>query len=76
MAIQISYPTAINVTLSDRVLGTQYDGETGATITKNFSVGSICNLALTEGVTGYFETSDLKGITVTNGLITKIEIIG
>jgi len=45
MAIQISYPTATNVTLSDRLLGTQYDPETGSAITKNFSIGSIVNLA-------------------------------
>ena len=45
MAIQISYPTATSVTLSDRLLGTQYDPETGSAITKNFSVSSIINLA-------------------------------
>ena len=45
MAIQISYPTATNVTLSDRLLGTQYDPETGSAITKNFSISSIINLA-------------------------------
>jgi hypothetical protein len=44
MAIQISYPTATSVTLSDRLLGTQYDPETGSAITKNFSVGSVVNL--------------------------------
>ncbi len=44
MAIQISYPTATNVTLSDRLLGTQYDPETGSAITKNFSIGSVVNL--------------------------------
>jgi len=75
MAIIISYPTATDVTLSDRLLGTQHDGETGAQITKNFSISTIKNLTLNEGVSGYFETSDSKGITVTNGLITSIETI-
>jgi len=51
MAIQISYPTATIVTLSDRLLGTQYDPEMGSAITKNFSIGSIINL-VPEGATG------------------------
>lgn len=45
MAIIISYPTATNVTLSDRLLGTQFDGELGTSVTKNFSISSVVNLA-------------------------------
>ena len=37
MAIIISYPSAGTVTTSDNLLGTQFDGESGANITKNFS---------------------------------------
>lgn len=47
MAIQISYPTATSVTLSDKLLGTQYDPETGSAITKNFSISSIVSLVAT-----------------------------
>ena len=82
MAIQISYPTATNVTLSDRLLGTQYDPETGSAITKNFSISSIVSLAkdvtLNNGVSGSFLTSsnDIWEITVVEGIITNIEIVG
>jgi hypothetical protein len=82
MAIQISYPTATNVTLSDRLLGTQYDPETGSAVTKNFSISSVANLAkdvtLNDGVSGIFETNsnDNWEITVIDGIITKIDLIG
>jgi hypothetical protein len=80
MAIIISYPSAGTITTSDNLLGTQFDQESGANITKNFSVGGIVNLAVasvtSEGVSGSFETADLKLVTVTNGIITNIEIIG
>lgn len=82
MAIQISYPTAINVTLSDRLLGTQYDPETGSAITKNFSISSVASLAkdvtLNNGVSGVFETSsnDIWEITVVDGIITGIVLVG
>jgi hypothetical protein len=82
MAIQISYPTATNVTLSDRLLGTQYDPETGSAITKNFSISSVASLAkevtLTDGVSGIFETNsnDNWEITVIDGIIIKMDIIG
>ena len=80
MAIIISYPTEHNILLSDRLLGTKYDEELGTSTTKNFTVGDIVSLAtqntLSTGVSGYFETADLKGVTVTNGLITNIQIIG
>ena len=45
MAIIISYPSAGTVTTSDNLLGTQFDAESGANITKNFSVGKIIALA-------------------------------
>jgi hypothetical protein len=45
MAIIISYPSAGTVTPSDNLLGTQFDGESGANITKNFSVAKIIALA-------------------------------
>lgn len=82
MAIQISYPTATNVTLSDRLLGTQYDPETGSAITKNFSISSVASLAkdvtLSNGVSGVFETSsnDIWEITVVDGIITGIVLVG
>ena len=80
MAIIISYPSAGTVTTSDNLLGTQFDGESGANITKNFSVGKIVNLAVAAftsgGVSGSFETVDLKLVTVTDGIITNFEAIG
>jgi hypothetical protein len=80
MAIIISYPNARTVTTSDILLGTQFDSESGANITKNFSVGKIVDLAVASftsgGVSGSFETVDLKLVTVTDGIITNIEIIG
>jgi hypothetical protein len=76
MAIIISYPSAGTVTVSDNLLGTQFDGESGANITKNFSVGKIVNLAVAAftsgGVSGTFETADSKLVEVTDGIITSI----
>ena len=66
MAIQISYPTAINVTLGDRVLGTQYDVETGAAITKNFAISSIVSLAQESAASLY---APLAGATFTGNVI-------
>jgi hypothetical protein len=80
MAIIISYPGAKNVSVIDTLLGTQYDPEVGGNVTRNFPISSIVNLALatfvTEGATGSFTTSDLKLVTVVNGLITDIAFIG
>jgi hypothetical protein len=80
MAIIISYPNAATVTTSDILLGTQFDSESGANITKNFSVGKIVNLAVAAftsgGVSGSFETADSKLVTVTDGIITNIEPLG
>ena len=76
MAIIISYPSAGTVTVSDNLLGTQFDGESGANITKNFSVGKIVNLAVAavtnDGATGTFETADSKLVTVEDGIIISI----
>jgi hypothetical protein len=80
MAIITSFQSAATVTTGDILLGTQFDAESGANITKNFSVGKIVNLAVasftSEGVSGTFETADLKLVTVTDGLITNIEPLG
>jgi hypothetical protein len=64
------------------LLGTQYDPETGSAVTKNFSISSVANLAkdvtLNDGVSGIFETNsnDIWEITVVDGIITKIDLIG
>jgi hypothetical protein len=75
MAIIISYPNARTVTTSDILLGTQFDSESGANITKNFSVGKIVDLTVAtitqDGVSGQFETAD-SIVTVTDGIITSI----
>jgi len=77
MAIIYSYPVAVP-TVSDLLVGTQVGGD--AMSTKSFGVGSIVSLAVdavtASGASGYFTTKDLKGVTVTNGIITNIEIIG
>jgi hypothetical protein len=66
MAIQISYPTATIVTLGDRLLGTQYDSETGAAITKNFAISSIVSLAQESAASLY---APLAGATFTGNVI-------
>ena len=66
MAIQISYPTATIVTLGDRLLGTQYDSETGAAITKNFAISSIVSLAQESAASLY---APLAGATFTGNII-------
>jgi len=80
MAIIISYPSAGTVTNNDNLLGTQFDQESGANITKNFSVGSIVNLAVETatagGWTGVFNTNAVLAITVENGIITDVQTIG
>jgi len=82
MAIQISYPNANNVTLSDRLIGTQYDPEFASAVTKNFSLSSIANLAkdvtLNNGASGIFETksNDNWEITVVEGIITGTDLVG
>ena len=77
MAIIISYPSAITISTNDTVIGTQFDIESGANITKNFSIGNIVNLAVAtvtnDGVSGTFETADSQLVTVTDGIITGIE---
>lgn len=51
MAIIISYPTATNVTLNDKLLGTQLNSDGSDTITKNFTISSITGL-IPAGATG------------------------
>ena len=79
MAIITSFQSAATVTTGDILLGTQFDAESGANITKNFSVGKIVNLAVAavtnEGATGTFETADSKLVTVTDGIITSITVL-
>jgi hypothetical protein len=76
MAIIISYTNATTVTTNDILLGTQFDAESGANITKNFPIGSIVNLAVNTitsgGASGSFESADSKLATVTDGIITSI----
>jgi hypothetical protein len=80
MAIIISYPSAGTVTTSDNLLGTQFDGESGANITKNFSVAKIVDLAVETttagGWTGVFNTNAVLSVTVENGIITNVQTIG
>jgi len=52
MAIIISYPSAGTVTNNDNLLGTQFDAESGANITKNFSVAKITALANAQSILG------------------------
>lgn len=66
MAIIISYPTATDVTLSDRLLGTQFDGELGTSVTKNFSVSSIIGL-IPDGPTGPTGATGPAGATGAEG---------
>lgn len=51
MAIIISYPNATDVTLSDKLLGTQIDGDSNTGTTKNFSVSDIIAI-IPPGATG------------------------
>jgi hypothetical protein len=77
MAIVYSYPTA-QIEPSDLLIGTK-TVEVGEP-TKSFLVSDLINLTISTlgstGASGYFETADFKGVTVLNGIITDIEIIG
>jgi hypothetical protein len=77
MAIIYSYPMA-QVETSDLLIGTKTI-EVGEP-TKSFLVSDLINLTINTigatGATGYFETTDLKGVTVENGIITEIVSIG
>ena len=77
MAILYSYPIA-QIETSDLLIGTK-TVEIGEP-TKSFLVSDLVNLTIntigTTGATGYFETADLQGITVENGIITNIVPIG
>jgi hypothetical protein len=89
MAIIISYPSAGTVTNNDNLLGTQFDAESGANITKNFSVGSIVNLAVETatagGWNGTFQSNGtavpgsgagIYRMTIVNGIITTVALEG
>lgn len=73
MAIIISYPSATTVNTSDNLLGTQFDGESNANITKNFSVGKIVNLvaavipAGAQGPQGVQGVQGIQGATGSSG---------
>jgi hypothetical protein len=77
MAIVYSYPIA-QIEASDLLIGTK-TVEVGEP-TKSFLVSDLVNLTITTlgetGATGYFETADLQGVTVVNGIITSIVSIG
>lgn len=77
MAILYSYPMA-QVEASDLLIGTK-TVEIGEP-TKSFLVSDLVNLTINTigatGATGYFETADLQGVTVENGIITNIVPIG
>ena len=75
MAIVYSYPQA-TPTLSDTVLGTQFDYDGNPT--KSFLIADILNLIppATAGWSGSFDTSEILEITVVNGLITNVVISG
>lgn len=71
MAIIISYPSANTVTTGDNLLGTQFDGESGANITKNFSVGKIVNLVagiIPAGATGPQGPQGIQGVAGSQGV--------
>lgn len=77
MAIVYSYPVA-QIEPSDLIIGTK-TVEVGEP-TKSFLVSDLINLTIStlgsNGASGYFETADLKGVTVLNGIITEIVNIG
>jgi hypothetical protein len=63
------YPEISIPTPDDLLIGTDKAVQNE---TKNFSIQSIIDLTLDDGVSGVFSTSDVKTITVVNGLITSI----
>ncbi len=72
----VTYPVATPAT-DDLLLGTKLSED--GNLTKNFTVDQVIQLAgqtILNGASGYFESRDLKGITVVNGLITSIVEIG
>jgi hypothetical protein len=79
MAIVYSYPGA-TPTISDTVLGTQFDSDGNPT--KSFPISDIVDLAVdavtTNGASGVFLTNsnDIWQITVVDGIITDIELVG
>lgn len=63
------YPEITVPTIDDLLIGTDVETQNR---TKNFSIQSIIDLALDNGVSGTFVSADEKTITVVNGLITSI----
>ena len=63
------YPTLSNPTEDDILIGTYVNNSDE---TKNFSIQSIIDITLDNGVSGTFVSADEKTITVVNGLITSI----
>lgn len=82
MAIIYSYPPNSNILPTDTLVctSTVLIGGKPKNQTKSMSIEDLSAYIVSNytpvGVSGYFETSDLKGVTVTNGIITDIEIIG
>jgi len=73
MAIIISYPSALDVTTSDNLLGSQFEGESNTPVTKNFSVGKIVDLvsaiipAGAQGPQGVQGVQGVQGATGSSG---------
>lgn len=64
-----AYPEISVPTIDDLLIGTDVENHNE---TKNFSIQSIIDLTLENGVSGTFISADEKTITVVNGLITSI----
>ena len=77
MAIIYSYPHA-TVTAADNLLGTQYDVD--GLPTKSFSVQDLVDLTVNTitagGWTGVFNTNDILEVSVLNGIITNVVVVG
>ncbi len=64
-----AYPEISVPTIDDLLIGTDVENQNE---TKNFSIQSIIDITLDNGVSGTFVSADEKTITVVNGLITSI----
>ena len=79
MAIIYSYPQATPTAL-DYIIGTVYQDDSLAT--KSFSMQDIINLAVAAvpvpagGWTGVFNTNDILEVSVLNGIITNVVVVG
>lgn len=63
------YSNISTPTIDDLLIGTDVELSNE---TKNFTIESLIDLTLENGVSGTFLSQDDKTITVTNGLITSI----